>query len=448
MLFCSQAFLLFFLLIFTAYWALPWQRARVWLLVLASLYFYACWNKWLACLIGLSTTVDYFLARGMDRFTGPRLRKLLVSVSVLGNLGMLCYFKYANFFLHSLEEALHAVGAHASLPMLSVILPVGISFYTFEAISYAVDVYRRRIPAERNLANFLLFITFFPHLVAGPIVRARDFLPQIHRPKRWSWPRMQLGVEYFLMGLFKKLAIADRMAVFVDPIFADPGAFRSEAIWIAMFAYALQVYGDFSGYTDMALGIAHMLGYKLAQNFNMPLIAANIGEFWRRWHMSLSSWLRDYLFIPLGGSRGGRWLVFRNLLITMTLCGLWHGANWNYVLFGALHGLLLSGQRLFRAWAGARPRFDRLLHTLAGAAACVAPTFLTFCLTLVLFRATSLESFGLLIERMFSAADGRHCPARETGLLLIYAIVALCHWVAYQAWFKRMTVRLPSPVVG
>src|SRR5207302_4912204 len=224
----------------------------------------------------------------------------------------------------SVNEALSAMGAHASMSPLEIILPIGISFYTFEAINYTIDVYRKRVPAERNLANFLLFITFFPHLVAGPIVRARDFLPQIHRRKRWSWPRMQLGVEYVLMGLFKKLAIADRMAVFVDPVFADPSAYRSEAVWVAMLAYALQIYGDFSGYTDMALGIAHMFGYKLAQNFNMPLVASSITDFWRRWHMSLSSWLRDYVFIPLGGSRGGGWLVFRNLLITMTLCGLWH----------------------------------------------------------------------------------------------------------------------------
>ena len=263
----------------------------------------------------------------MDQFSSPRLRKSLLTISLVGNLGLLCYFKYANFFLHSLERALHLAGGDASLPLLEVILPIGISFYTFEAINYTVDVYRRRVPAERNLAHFMLFITFFPHLVAGPIVRARDFLPQIARRKRWSWPRMRLGAEYILLGLVKKLAVADRMAQFADPVFADPTSYGSAAVWLAALAYSLQIYCDFSGYTDMALGSAHMLGYKLSINFNMPYLAANVSEFWHRWHISLSTWLRDYLFIPLGGSRGGEWRTVRNLMITMTLGGLWHGAS-------------------------------------------------------------------------------------------------------------------------
>src|SRR5262249_10708244 len=199
-----------------------------------------------------------------------------------------------------------AAGVPTWFRTLDVLLPVGISFYTFEAINYMVDVYRRRIPAERNLGDFMLFILFFPHLVAGPIVRAKDFLPQIKRPKRWDWPRMHLGMGYVLMGLVKKMAIADHMAEYVDPVFADPSAFRASAIVFAIVAYAVQIYCDFSGYTDIAIGLAHMLGYKLARNFNMPYLAVNIADFWRRWHISLSTWLRDYLFIPLGGSRGGR----------------------------------------------------------------------------------------------------------------------------------------------
>jgi alginate O-acetyltransferase complex protein AlgI len=448
MLFCSQAFLLFFAAVFTAYWLLPWHRGRVWLLLVASFYFYASWNKWLACLIALSTTADYFLARGMDHFRSPRLRKLLVLTSIGGNLGLLCYFKYANFFLRSVEGALHAWGAHVSLPVLSVLLPVGISFYTFEAISYTVDVYRRRIPAERNLASFLLFITFFPHLVAGPIVRARDFLPQVRRRKRWDWARLQLGAEYFLMGLFKKLAIADRMAAFVDPVFAHPDNFRSSAVWLAMFAYALQVYGDFSGYTDMAIGAAHMLGYRLTQNFNMPYLAANIADFWRRWHMSLSNWLRDYLFFPLGGSRAGFWKVVRNLLITMVLCGLWHGARWTYVLFGAWHGLLLIINRQWRHWAKVRPRLQGLLTSFVGTATCVTLTFLTFCFTLLLFRAVSLADFGTLMHRLVVPTAGDPAPVRGSALLLTYAVVGLCHWIGCQVWFKHLTVRLPGPIVG
>src|SRR5438105_1243962 len=227
MLFCSEAFLLFFAVVFAIYWTMPWQRARVWLLLIASFYFYASWNKWLALLIGVSTVADYLLARGLDRWTHRGVRRALLLMSLGGNLGLLCYFKYANFFLSSIEESLRLCGMSASLPVLQVMLPIGISFYTFEAINYMVDVYRRKIPAERDLSHFMLFITFFPHLVAGPIVRARDFLPQIRRPKRWDWARLHLGGQYLLMGLFKKLAIADRMALYADPVFANPEPYAS-----------------------------------------------------------------------------------------------------------------------------------------------------------------------------------------------------------------------------
>ena len=255
----------------------------------ASFYFYASWNRWLALLIGVSTLADYLIGRGLDAASRPSLRRLLVGVSVTANLGLLAYFKYANFFLQSLADALHALGGSASPPLLQVFLPIGISFYTFEAINYTVDVYRRRVPAERNLAHFMLFITFFPHLAAGPIVRARDFLPQVRRPKRWDWNRMHLGVRLFVMGFFKKVVVADRMAGFADPVFANPGPYGTGAVWVAVLAYALQIYRDFSGYTDMAVGTAHLLGYKLAPNFDMPYLSANVSEFWRRWHISLSS---------------------------------------------------------------------------------------------------------------------------------------------------------------
>src|SRR5262245_9988406 len=244
MLFCSQQFFAFFAVVFALYWAMPWHRARIWLLTAASFYFYASWNKWLALIIGVSTTLDYLLARGMEATDRQPVRRMLLLTSLVGNLGLLVYFKYANFFLHSLEQALHAAGSTASLPVLKVILPVGISFYTFEAINYTVDVYRRKVPAERSLLRFVLFITFFPHLVAGPIVRARDFLPQLRRAKRWDWLRVQLGVQMVLMGLFKKIAIADRMALYVDPVFANPDVYGSAATWLAVLAYALQIYCD------------------------------------------------------------------------------------------------------------------------------------------------------------------------------------------------------------
>lgn len=473
MLFCSREFLLFFIAVFVVYWAMPWRHARVGLLLGASFYFYARWNEWLALLIGVSCIFDYWLARGMDEWTQPRLRRALLIMSLAGNLGLLAYFKYANFFLQSLEESLKAIGASASLPVLQVILPVGISFYTFEAINYVVDVYRRKTRAERDLGNFMLFITFFPHLVAGPIVRARDFLPQIRRPKRWDWSRLQLGAEYFLMGLFKKLAIADRMAMFVDPIFEDPSAYQTHTVWIAVFAYMLQIYCDFSGYSDMAIGCAHMLGYKLAQNFNMPYLSSNISEFWRRWHISLSSWLRDYIFMPLcfrgerrsrrvpprgwlrtllsialGGERGSKWRAHHSFIVTMTLAGLWHGASWTFVLFGVTHGLLIVAHRTFRDFAERMPRLEALLNSRMGTACCVALTFMVCCLASVMFRATSLANMGQVFQRLFVPAAGLGTPAPASGLLFAYLIVGVCHWLAYQVWFKRCMNQMPGQLVG
>lgn len=447
--FCTQAYVVFFLGIFVPYWLIPRQQIRNALLLIASFSFYAVWDPRLACLIGCSTFLDYWLARGIDAHSSSRIRKILLTTSIVGNLSVLCYFKYANFFLASLQSLLHGIGADTSVPVLSVILPIGISFYTFESINYAVDVYVRRIPAERNVVNFMLFITFFPHLIAGPIVRGRDFLPQTHQLKHWSWARMNLGVQFFLMGMFKKLVIANRMACFVDPIFHDPAAYSSRHVWMAVFAYALQIYGDFSGYTDMAIGSAHLLGFKLAKNFNMPYLAGSIAEFWRRWHISLSTWLRDYLFIPLGGSRGTRSRVCLNLLITMTLGGLWHGAKWTFVIWGICHGLLLIGHRLFRDFAQLRPRLERCLQSPLGSAACVCLTFMTVLFTWILFRAPTLAEAGQIFHSLFVPTVGREpTPVHFMGLLFTYLIVGYCHWAGTHKIFPRLTARMPAPVVG
>jgi alginate O-acetyltransferase complex protein AlgI len=448
MLFCSQQFLLFFAVVFVVYWAMPWREPRVWFLLGASFLFYMSWSAELALVICVSCVMDYLLARGMDATTHPAWRRVMLGTSLVANLGLLCYFKYANFFLQSLADALHAVGYSSALPVLSVILPIGISFYTFEAINYTIDVYRRRVPAERNLAHFMLFITFFPHLIAGPIVRARDFLPQVRRPKQWDWARLHLGAQFFLAGVFKKLAIADRMPLWTDNVFAHPEQYNTGAVWLAVLAYALQIYCDFSGYTDMAIGAAHMLGYKLAKNFDMPYLSVNIADFWRRWHISLSSWLRDYLFIPLGGSRGGRWRTYRNLLITMTLGGLWHGASWTFVVWGVLHGLLLIGHRMFQDASKRRPAFDRWLQSTAGTGLRVTATFLAVCIGWVFFRATTFGIAATVLSHMVVPHSG--LGSGQQNLTLIVTAVGL---LGTQAVIRRGTwlpvvARLPAPALG
>lgn len=448
MLFSSKEFAIFFTIIFCLHWLLPWARVRVYLLLVASFYFYAAWNKELALLVCISTVMDYFVARGMDRYTSQPVRRLLLVLSLVANLGLLFYFKYANFFLDSLRQTLQAMGAEASFRPLQVILPIGISFYTFEAINYTIDVYRKKTPAEKNLANFMLFILFFPHLVAGPIVRARDFLPQVRRPKRWDWIRLQLGVQFFVMGLFKKWAIADRMAMYADPVFAAPEQFGTSALWLGTLAYALQIYCDFSGYTDMAIGTAHMLVYKLAQNFNMPYLACNVSDFWRRWHISLSSWLRDYLFIPLGGSRGGEWATCRNLMLTMVLGGLWHGANWTFVIWGFLHGLLLILHRIWRSFSQRVPALETAQQSPPGVALRMAITFVCVCLCWVFFRAQTLPAALTMVERMVVPSLGNSIPMHPRGILFTVAVVALCHVLAAHGIWKRVSIQLPAPVLG
>jgi alginate O-acetyltransferase complex protein AlgI len=446
--FCSLQYLLFFALVFVAYWLLPSNPVRVWLLLAASFYFYASWNHWLACIVSATTLMDYLIARGMDATASARLRRLLLVVSLVMNLGLLCYFKYVNFFLDSLQATLAAAGVSARFRLLDVILPIGISFYTFEAINYTIDVYRRRIRAERSLGHFMLFILFFPHLIAGPIVRAADFLPQIRRCKRWDWQRIHLGVQFILMGLFKKLAIADQLAQFVDPVFADPGGYKSSAVWMAVLAYAAQIYCDFSGYTDLALGCAHLLGFHLTKNFNMPYVAANVSEFWRRWHMSLSSWLRDYLFIPLGGSRGTEWQTCRNLLLTMALGGLWHGASWHFVVWGVYHGVLLGVHRAFRSWANERTVLNACLASAAGTAMRVGLTFVAVLCGWVLFRAQSVGAALGILGRMFAPAFGKGSPLPGLSLWVLLIVMAIAHVAGSRGAWRRWSAHVPAPVLG
>jgi len=450
--FHTQAFLLFFLGVFVVYWTIPrkWQMTRIWLLVAASFHFYAAWSFELAFLVTGTTVADYLFGRVMDLSKRQGFRRAVMFTSIAMNLGILCYFKYRGFFLNELHTSLTGFGydpSYGKLDLASLIIPFGISFYTFEAISYAVDVYRRKIAAETSFPRFLLFILFLPHLVSGPIVRAGAFLKQTRRPKRWNWVRMQVGVQLFLMGVFKKMAIADRMAVFCDPIFNEPDKYNTGAVWMAVLAYAIRIYCDFSGYSDMAVGLAHLLGYKLTNNFNMPYLAANVTEFWRRWHISLSTWLRDYLFIPLGGSRGGRWATHRNLLITMALGGLWHGAAWSYLLWGVAHGLMLVAHKQFKDFAVARPRLDAALQTTVGTGLRIFLTF--FCVTMcwVLFQPDFGKALAMY-ERLFSLQLGQALPLHNRSLWYTAAFVLGCHLFVSYGWWQRVYNRAPAPVLG
>jgi alginate O-acetyltransferase complex protein AlgI len=468
MLFCSWKFARFFFVVFAVYWLIPWRRLRLRLplpgqrafvltgdevriawLVAASFYFYAAWNAWLALLICGTTLMDYFIALLLEALDRPRLRRGLLLFSLVANLGVLTYFKYVNFFLESFYDALG--WAHApDRPLLNILLPVGISFYTFEAINYTVDVYRRKVRAERNPIHLLFFILFFPHLIAGPIVRARDFLPQIGRRKRWSWGRLQLGGELFLLGLLKKWVVADQLAGYADPVFSDPAGYSTGANWLGLLAFTIQVYCDISGYSDMALGLAHAFGYKLAQNFNMPYLAVNVADYWRRDHISLSTWLRDYLFIPLGGSRGTGRQTARNFLITMTLGGLWHGASWNFCLWGLLHGLFLTIHRSFHKFCTARPRLDGLLQSVPGTAVRMALTFFCIYQGFVLFRATTFGTAATMMHRLWVPADGPGIM-HPFGYGFFWAIVTgfvLFHVAAVGRWWEKLSVRLPSPVLS
>jgi alginate O-acetyltransferase complex protein AlgI len=405
-------------------------------LLAASIIFYAFWSPWYLLVIFASTSVDYMVALKMAALQAQRLRKILLWLSLSVNLGLLAFFKYGNFLTINF---LNLVGSERAAPVFHVVLPLGISFYTFEAISYVVDVYRRRIEPVRNPADYALFILFFPHLIAGPIVRPGFFFPQVRRQKRFDWIRIQLGCELFLRGLFKKAVIADHLAAAVDPVFADPASFASRAIWWAVVCYTVQIYCDFSGYSDMAIGLAHSFGFKLPVNFRMPYLSLDISEFWRRWHITLSSWLRDYLYFPLGGSREGRLKTYRNLLLTMTLGGLWHGAGWTFVFWGFYHGTLLSINRALRGRVG-------LPRMLAGLL-----TLLAVSVGWVFFRADSFSTALTVLTRMFVPADGRI----QDGMLLIGAaslilIVCVGHAIGAGIFgkFIRLGRILPAPAWG
>ena len=452
--FQTQGFVIFFLTVATAYWLLPrrWNTARVYLLVIASFHFYAAWNASLAFLVTITATFDYLLARWMDSVEHRGRRRVLMWISILMNLGVLAYFKYRGFFLNELHDLVAWLGGtpgFTALSPLNILIPFGISFYTFEAISYAVDVFQRKVKAERSLPHFMLFILFFPHLVAGPIVRAGDFLRQAHRVKRWNWVRVQVGVQLVLLGLFKKLAIADRMAMFCDGIAHDgplvqPQNYTSSAVWLAVLAYALRIYADFSGYSDMAVGTAHLLGFKLTQNFNMPYLSRNVSEFWRRWHISLSTWLRDYVFFSITSlHKRGVVLMYVGLIVTMLLGGIWHGAAWTFVIWGLLHG---AGLAVVRGFAMLRKRFGwQMPNSFWSSIGAVFVTFHFVCVTWIFFRADSFsQAFAVFRSLGTFTTNTENLPL---PILLIIALTFAAQWLP-DNWWRRMQrsfAWLPAP---
>ena len=439
--FYSFKFLIFFAVVFGVYWGLPRHRLRMVWLLLASCVFYMSWNPWLILLILFTAAFDYAVAIRLETMRSPAHRRLLLALSIGTSLALLAFFKYTNFLLDSARTTLNLFGAGVEPVLVNIVLPLGISFYTFETISYVVDVYLGRVKAVRDPVDYALYILFFPHLIAGPIVRPRDFLPQIRRAKRFNWDRVQLGAQFFLIGLFKKVVLADHLATVADPVFAEPSGYATSAVWLAVLAYAGQIYCDFSGYSDMAVGLAHALGFRLPVNFRMPYFAASITEFWRRWHISLSSWLRDYLYVPLGGNRGGRLATYRNLLATMLLGGLWHGASWTFVLWGAYHGVLLALHRLL-------PR-PRILSALALRPLGVAATFLAVCVGWVFFRAQSLGDAGTLLSRMFAPAGGTALDLPTTLIAAgCLAVLLAGHLVGTFVDLKRAERRAPAAVLG
>jgi alginate O-acetyltransferase complex protein AlgI len=466
MLFPTLTFAAFFMVVYPIAWLLRW-RLQAWKLFIlgASYVFYGFWDWRFVFLIMGSTVVNTLLARRIARETAVGRRDSLV-VALIFNLGLLGAFKYYGFFIESFNALLRNIGLPGRLPFLEIILPVGISFFTFQAISYVVDVHRGQVtPAP--LLDFAVYLAFFPHLVAGPIVRTTEFLPQLPKPRMLSRREVSMAALLFGQGLFKKLVISSYVATtIVDPVFAAPGQHSSLEILLAIYGYAVQIYADFSGYTDMAIAIALLLGIAFPQNFDRPYAAVSLQEFWRRWHMTLSRWLRDYLYIPLGGSRNGTLSTYRNLIITMTLGGLWHGASMTFVVWGLCHGLGLAAERLIgevrerRAETRQRERlreqfFSRRLASPPVATATVTRpwlgcliTFHLVCIGWVFFRSESIGTAVEMLQRSLTAWGP--APLASVGLAAVIAGALATQFLPgdivqrFQRWFAA----LPMPAQG
>jgi alginate O-acetyltransferase complex protein AlgI len=436
--FHSLDFIAFFLVTLAAYWAMP-MRAQNVLMVVASYVFYGWVHPWWPVLLFATTFVDYWSARRMSEVPGSRLpapgsRKKWLWLSIVSNLGLLGFYKYFGFFADNIAAAGEALGWHVPEVTLRVLLPAGISFYTFQSMSYTIDVYRGHAPARTRFIDVAAFVSFFPHLVAGPIMRATNLLPQFEQPRRFSASAARDATVLMVWGFFKKLVIADNVGVIANKVFAleSPDFF---VLWAGVFAFAIQIYADFSAYTDIARGVAKWHGFDLMRNFDHPYLATGPVDFWRRWNVSLSTWFRDYVYIPLGGSRRGPWRNAVNILITFLVSGFWHGASWNYVLWGAYHGLLLVMARLAPRLVRRGAQRDGSSVTREGG--WVRPLQIAgmFILTLVgwlIFRETDLGQLwrDLRLSPMASTALGR-----DAGLylFLLTALYSLPLWI-HDVW--------------
>lgn len=421
MTFISVEFLILFIVTALLFWRCKTERQRQWILLLSSYVFYAYWDIRFWGLLLLQTFISYILAKKIEQTSDVIFKKKYCVIGVICSLSILAFFKYFNFFLESAQAVL---GFSKGSP-LQIILPVGISFYTFQAMSYLIDVYRNKVTARKDFFTISLYISFFPQLVAGPIVKAEDFLKECEREHYIKWSNVEKAITIFLFGLTKKVVIADRLAVCVDAVFKAPEAYNTASIACAVIAYSIQIYCDFSGYSDMAIGLAKFFDFDLCRNFNMPYISKNPTEFWKRWHISLSTWLKEYLYISLGGNRLGTCRTYMNLLLTMVLGGLWHGASWNFVIWGTLHGVALIIHKMFLKIKKEHGWYlkNKFVKVFTDAVSIIA-TYLFACVCWVFFRASDFETAFIILQRLF---------IWHGGLNYIFSFTILYAWVILAA---------------
>jgi alginate O-acetyltransferase complex protein AlgI len=449
MTFTSITFVLFLAVVFAVYWRLTTVRRQNVLLVLASFFFYGWWDYRFCGLMLLSSLIDYYGGRAIHRSNRLQTKRWLLAGVLSCNLALLGFFKYFGFFAENLQALAAAVGWSLDSITLGVVLPVGISFYTFQTMSYTIDIYRGHLQPGRSIVDYLAFVTFFPQLVAGPIERATDLLPQIESPRRFVEADAVDGCRYILWGFFKKMVLADRLAPIVNQHYAAPEQFNGSVLAFATVCFAFQIYCDFSAYSDIAVGTARLFGIRLMRNFAYPYFSRSPAEFWRRWHISLSSWFRDYVYIPLGGSRQGRVKGARNLLITFVVSGFWHGAAWTYLAWGALSGMAVlplsvarAGRRAKGAGLDQTPGGDRLVPSVS-TLACMASTFAFVCFTWIFFRAQTMGQAACIVRTI---AVDMFDPAAYRRLFETTGASEAAAWVALFVLVEWVQRRQPHPL--